>query len=162
VDQGGRGSPFITSTDGTNNVIVWGIGAEDDQRLHGFDGDTGAVVFSGGGANELMAGTHRYQTAIAARGRIYVATDGRIYAFSVPASPFVLSNPTILDDGSFQFRFTNIPGMSFTAFRTTNLSLPFSKWTSLGTVVDDPPGQFQFTDGPSETEPSRFYRVRSP
>jgi hypothetical protein len=31
----GRGSPFVTSTDGTNNVIVWGIGAEGDQRLCG-------------------------------------------------------------------------------------------------------------------------------
>jgi hypothetical protein len=51
VSQGGRGSPFVTSTDGTNNAIVWGIGSEGDQRLHGFDGDTGAVVFSGGGPN---------------------------------------------------------------------------------------------------------------
>ena len=46
VSQGGRGSPFVTSTDGTNNAIVWGIGSEGDQRLHGFDGDTGDPVFS--------------------------------------------------------------------------------------------------------------------
>jgi hypothetical protein len=162
VDQGGRGSPFVTSTDGTNNVIIWGIGAEGDQRLHGFDGDTGAVIFSGGGANELMAGTRRFQTAIAARGRIYVATDRRIYAFSVPLSPIVLSNPTLLPDGSFQFRFTSVPGMSFTALRTTNLSLPLNNWSTLGTVSDDPPGEFQFTDAPAETEGPRFYRIRSP
>ena len=49
-EEGGRGSPFVTSTDGTNNVIVWGIGSEGDQRLRGWDGDTGAPVFSGGGA----------------------------------------------------------------------------------------------------------------
>src|ERR1051325_5105016 len=73
VNQGGRGSPFVTSTDGTNNVVVWGIGAESDQRLHGFDGDTGAVVFSGGGANEVMAATRRFQNPIAAPGGIYVA-----------------------------------------------------------------------------------------
>ena len=29
-----------------------------DQRLHGYDGETGAVVYDGGGPNELMAGTH--------------------------------------------------------------------------------------------------------
>jgi hypothetical protein len=162
VNEGGRGSPFVTSTDGTNNVVVWGIGAESDQRLHGFDGDTGAVVFSGGGASELMAGTRRFQTAIAARGRIYVGTDNRIYAFSVPASPVVLSNPTILPDGSFQFTFTNTPGMSFTAFRSTNVSLPFSNWISLGQVFDDPPGVFQITDAPDDSEQARFYRVRSP
>ncbi len=67
-------------------MIVWGIGSEGDQRLHGFDGDTGAPVFSGGGANELMAGTRRFNTGIAARGRIYVANDSRVYAFTVPGA----------------------------------------------------------------------------
>jgi hypothetical protein len=81
VTQSGRGSPFVTSTDGTNNMIVWVVGAEGDQRLHGYDGDTGAVVFAGGGANELMTGTRRFNTGIAARGRIYVAADNKVYAF---------------------------------------------------------------------------------
>jgi hypothetical protein len=90
--NGGCGSPFVTSTDGNNNMIVWVVGTEDhgnpgDQRLHGYDGDTGAVVYDGGGPNELMAGTHFYSTTgIAARGRIYVAGDNKVYAFEVPAS----------------------------------------------------------------------------
>ena len=84
--QSGRGSPFVTSTDGTNNVIVWVVGSEGDQRLHGYNGDTGAVVYAGGGANELMAGTRSFNTGIAARGRIYVATDNKVYAFTVPAT----------------------------------------------------------------------------
>jgi outer membrane protein assembly factor BamB len=83
----GCGSPFVTSTDGTNNMIVWtiGTGTGGDQRLHGYNGDTGAVVYAGGGANELMAGTHSYSTTgIVARGRIYVATDNKVYAFKLP------------------------------------------------------------------------------
>ncbi len=85
VSRNGCGSPFVTSTDGTNNTIVWVVGAEGDRRLHGYDGNTGAVVYAGGGANELMAGTHSYPTTgIAARGRIYVATDNKVYAFIVP------------------------------------------------------------------------------
>jgi outer membrane protein assembly factor BamB len=83
VSQSGRGSPFVTTTDGMNNVIVWVVGSEGDQRLHGYDGDTGAVVYNGGGANELMAGNRRFNTAIAARGRIYVAADNKVYAFGV-------------------------------------------------------------------------------
>ena len=89
-DGGGCGSPFVTSTDGTNDMIVWVVGTEDhntggDQRLHGYDGDTGAVVYDGGGPNELMAGTHYYSTTgIVARGRIYVAGDNKVYAFAVP------------------------------------------------------------------------------
>jgi outer membrane protein assembly factor BamB len=88
--SGGCGSPFVTSTDGTNNMIVWVVGTEDnatggDQRLHGYDGDTGTVVYDGGGPNELMAGTHYYSTTgIVARGHIYVAGDNKVYAFTVP------------------------------------------------------------------------------
>ena len=90
VGRNGCGSPFVTSTGGTNNMIVWVVGTETngfpgDQRLHGYDGDTGAVVYAGGGANELMAGTHSYSTTgIVARGRIYVAGDNKVYAFKLP------------------------------------------------------------------------------
>jgi hypothetical protein len=84
-NDGGCGSPFVTSTDGANDMIVWVVGTEGDQRLHGYDGVTGAVVYGGGGPNELMAGTHAYSTTgIVARGRIYVATDNKVYAFDVP------------------------------------------------------------------------------
>jgi outer membrane protein assembly factor BamB len=66
---------------------VWVVGSNGDQRLHGYDGDTGAEVFTGGGPNELMAGTHSYSTTgIVALGRIYVATDNKVYAFRVGAS----------------------------------------------------------------------------
>ena len=98
---GGCGSPFVTSTDGTNNMIVWVVGTEDhatagDQRLHGYDGDTGAVVYDGGGPNELMAGTHYYSTTgIVARGRIYVAGDNKVYAFAEPTpSPTPTPSPS--------------------------------------------------------------------
>jgi outer membrane protein assembly factor BamB len=87
VSQVGCGSPFVASTDGTNNMVVWsiGTGTSGDQRLHGYDADTGAVVYAGGGANELMAGTHSYTTTgIVARGRIYIATDNKVYAFKLP------------------------------------------------------------------------------
>ena len=85
VSRNGCGTPFVTSIDGTNNMIVWVVGASGDQRLHGYDGDTGAVIFAGGGANELMAGTHSYSTTgIVARGRIYVGADNKVYAFFPP------------------------------------------------------------------------------
>src|SRR5439155_1848299 len=99
--SGGCASPFVTSTDGTNNMIVWVVGSEDhltgiDQRLKGYGGDIGAVFYDGGGPNELMAGTHYYSTTgIVARGRIYVAGDNKVYAFAVPTpSPTPRPTPT--------------------------------------------------------------------
>jgi hypothetical protein len=94
TSQNGRSSPFVTSTDGTNNVIVWVVGAEGDQRLHGYNGDTGAVVYAGGGNNEIMAGTQRFNTGIAARGRIYIAANNKVYAFALPASSTPTPSPT--------------------------------------------------------------------
>jgi hypothetical protein len=103
ASQSGCGSPFVTSTDGTNNVVVWAVGASGDQKLHGYDGDTGDIIFAGGGASETMAGTHSYNTAgIAARGRIYVGADNKIYAFVTPGgvptptpTPSVTPTPTV-------------------------------------------------------------------
>ncbi len=100
--NGGCGSPFVTTTDGTSNPIVWvvgtaGWGIEGDQQLHGYDGETGAIVYAGGGPNELIPGTHSYSTTgIVARGRIYIAGDNKVYAFvPVPeATPTPTPTPT--------------------------------------------------------------------
>src|SRR5206468_1240711 len=99
VSQTGQGSPWVTTTDGTNNAIVWVVGAQGDQRLHGYDGDTGAVVYAGGGANELMTGTRKWNSGMVARGSIYVANDNKDYAFRVPAgtptpTPTATPSPT--------------------------------------------------------------------
>src|SRR5258705_13474115 len=40
INQSGCGSPFVTSTDCTSNMIAWVEGATGDQRLHGYDGDS--------------------------------------------------------------------------------------------------------------------------
>jgi hypothetical protein len=86
VAQSGQGSPWVTTTDGTNNAIVWVVGSEGgDQRLHGYNGDTGAVIYAGGGANELMTNTRKWNTGIVARGRIYFAADNKVYSFRAPA-----------------------------------------------------------------------------
>ena len=90
VSSSGRTAPFVTSTDGTNDVIVWAAGS--DQRLRGYNGDTGAVIYAGGGANELMAGTRSFNTGIAARGRIYYATDNKVYAFKMPVAALQLTS----------------------------------------------------------------------
>jgi outer membrane protein assembly factor BamB len=99
--SGGCGSPFVTTTDGSSNPIVWvvgtaGWGIEGDQKLHGYDGETGAVIYAGGGPNELIPGTHSYSTTgIVARGRIYIAGDNKVYAFTVPApTPTPTPSPT--------------------------------------------------------------------
>ena len=82
VSQSGQGSPWVTTTDGTNNAIVWVVGSGNgDQRLHAYNGDTGAVVYAGGGTNELMANTRQVEPGIVARGRIYVAAGQQSLCF---------------------------------------------------------------------------------
>jgi hypothetical protein len=160
--QGGAGSPFVTSTDGTNNIIVWGIGAESSQRLSSFNGDTGTSVFTGGGSNELMAGTHHFQTAIVARGRIYVGADNQIYAFKAAGQTVTsisLTNSAVLSSGGFQFSFTNVPGALCNVFSTTNVSTPFTNWSWLGEATEVSSGQFQFT---ATAGAGSYYRVVSP
>lgn len=78
----GGGSPIVTTTDGRSDPIVWTVGAGTSNRLHGFDGDTGEVLFGGGGQDEQMSRVQNSQTPIVVDGRIFVAADDHIYAFT--------------------------------------------------------------------------------
>jgi hypothetical protein len=74
----GRGSAIVTTTDGRSNPIVWALGAEGDNRLHAFRGDTGQPIF----VSEPLSGLRHLQSLIATQDRLYVGADGRIYAFA--------------------------------------------------------------------------------
>lgn len=76
----GAGSPMVTTTNGTADPVVWWVAAEGDGRLRGFDGDTGAVINDG--ANALVSNVRRFQTPIAAKGRIFSASDQGVIAFT--------------------------------------------------------------------------------
>ncbi|MFL6690393.1 MAG: PQQ-binding-like beta-propeller repeat protein [Alphaproteobacteria bacterium] len=75
----GGGAPIITTTDKVANPIVWAVGAEGDNALHGYDAQTGNVVFSGSGT--AMSGLHHFQTILGTRDRFYVGADNKVYAF---------------------------------------------------------------------------------
>jgi hypothetical protein len=75
----GFGSTIVTTTDGTSESIVWVVGAKGDNRLYGFDGDTGAVIALTDDASEV---TH-LTAPIAAKGRIYVGATDQLYAFTL-------------------------------------------------------------------------------
>src|SRR5262249_31433077 len=76
----GAGSPIVTTTDGTANPIVWMLGAEGDNRLYGFRGDTGERLF----VSPPLAGLRHFQTLIAADDRLFCWADSRPYARGVP------------------------------------------------------------------------------
>ncbi len=78
----GRGSPIVTTTDGFSNPIVWTVGAEGTNRLYAYDGETGGMLFNGGGSDEQMTLVRRFSTPIVADGRIFVAAGDRLYAFT--------------------------------------------------------------------------------
>ena len=83
ADNLGGGSPIVTTTDGSANPIVWTAGAEFTNRLHAFNGETGELIFSGGGPDEQMSSIQHFQTPIVVDGRIFVAADNELYAFTV-------------------------------------------------------------------------------
>jgi hypothetical protein len=75
--------------------------------------------------------------------------------------PPTLIDAKLLSNGDLQFGFTNANlSASFTVLFTTNLDVPLTNWTVLGTASNISPGVFQFTTTP--TNSARFYAVRSP
>ena len=86
-----------------------------------------------------------------------------VKAFSLASVPLPrLTGATLFGNGAFQFGFSNLSGVPFTALATTNLTLPSSNWTVLGPATEIFPGQFQFIDFAATNFPYRFYQIRSP
>jgi hypothetical protein len=81
---------MVTTSNDEADPIVWIVGAEGDERLHGFRGDTGQEVFKG----DPLPGLRHFVTILAAAGRLYVAGDGRIFAFGLAHSDVATANPT--------------------------------------------------------------------
>ncbi len=75
----GLGSPIVTTTDGRANPIVWTVGAEGDNRLHGFRADTGEPLVT---VPTAITGLRHFQTLIATSDHLYVAADGGISGFA--------------------------------------------------------------------------------
>jgi hypothetical protein len=74
----GNGSPSITSSDGTNDLLVWTVGAEASNQLHAWDLVTGTQVVMG---SDTMTAMHHFTTPIFVNGRVFAAGDGQLYAF---------------------------------------------------------------------------------
>jgi hypothetical protein len=134
VNDGGRSSPWVTMTDGTNNAIVWVAGVEDDGRLHGYNGDNGATIFAGGGPDEQMIGLRQWNTGMVARGRIYFGADNKIYAFKVPTG-----TPTPTPTSTPQPTPTPTPNPSVTPTPTVPPT-PTATPTPIGSVTPSPTG----------------------
>jgi hypothetical protein len=68
----------------------------------------------------------------------------------------------MLPNASFQFAFTNPPGVPASVIAATNPALPLSDWTPLAGVTETSPGRFLFTLPQAISNGASFYRVRSP
>jgi hypothetical protein len=75
----GQGAAIVTTSDETDDPIVWIVGAEGDERLHGFRGDDGQALFT----SDPLDGLRHYVTILAAAGRLYFAGDGQVFAFGL-------------------------------------------------------------------------------
>ncbi len=108
----------------------------------------GKVLVAGG-----YSGTS--STNVISRAELYDATDWT-------ATPIVLTNTEQQPGGAFQFTFPGNPNGTNTVLATTNVALPVTDWTPLGSVGEIEPGLYWFTDSQATNYPYRFYQVRSP
>lgn len=91
-------------------------------------------------------------------------TVGPDLMFTTTVGPvnITLSNVSPLAGGGFRFGFTNLSGLSFEVLGSTNLDLPLSNWMVLGPAMENPAGQYQFTNPGTANGRQGFFRVRSP
>jgi len=75
----GNGSPIASTTGSGAESIIWALGAQGDNQLHAFNAENGQVIFTSAALGSLM----KFNAPIAAKGRIYVAGNLAVYAFTV-------------------------------------------------------------------------------
>ncbi len=75
----GRGSPISSTTGSGAEATVWQVGAEGDNKLHAFNAETGEVLFTSAQLGDLR----KFNAPIIAKGRVYVAGNTAVYAFTV-------------------------------------------------------------------------------
>ena len=90
-----------------------------------------------------------------------VTVLGQSIPVSQAAPPYLLASLP-LANGNLQLNFSNSPRGSFTILGTTNVSLPASNWSVLGTPASVAPGWFQFTAPAATNGQPQFFKVRSP
>ena len=110
---------------------------------------------------------------------MFNVAPGRDYYWSVQAvdtsfagSPFAaeqqftVAGPRIiellmLDNGHFQFSFSNEASVIYAVLGTTNVALPLAQWTVLGPPVSLGGGLYRFTDLLATNHAQRFYLLRA-
>jgi hypothetical protein len=86
--SGGPTNAIATSSDGTNDSIVWFTSSG---KLIGVDGDTGATIYS---STTACGGTVQHWTSpIAVKGRILVAGNGHVCAWGIPSALTAQASP---------------------------------------------------------------------
>ena len=74
-------SPAVSATDAQGtDAVVWIVG--NDNKLYGLDGDTGKSIFAGGTSTDTMSAVQKFETPIIANGRVFVAANSQVYAFT--------------------------------------------------------------------------------
>ena len=85
ASQSGQGSPWVTTTDGTNNAIVWVVGAQGDRSVARLQWRYRRGCLCG--RRRQRIDDRRPANGIAASllaGSIYVANDNKVYKFRIP------------------------------------------------------------------------------
>ncbi len=75
----GMSVPAVSMSAPGQDAIVWTMGSN---RLYAYDGETGAVLFDGGGGGDTLSALSYFQAPLIAKGRVFVASNNNLYAFT--------------------------------------------------------------------------------
>ena len=81
----GRAGPIVTTTDGASEAVLWTIAFGSPNRLRAYNAETGELLYDGTGPDDGMGTVQKFTTPIEVNGRIFIAGDDQLYAFTTQA-----------------------------------------------------------------------------
>ncbi|MDR3457441.1 MAG: choice-of-anchor Q domain-containing protein [Verrucomicrobiae bacterium] len=168
VNGAGTGWQQLNTVIGADNA-AWFIGTDgpwgsQDSYIYRW-AIGGAPAFSDGWSKQLSVWSDGLVVATVNNGALYrrigsnagLGTEWDL--LTAVNAPVHLNAPKKLGGGKARFSFTGQPNGLFSMLTSTNLA----DWTAAsGTIVENPAGQYQFTNTVDVNTPQRFYRVSSP
>jgi hypothetical protein len=159
----GGGFGFSQALRADGSVIGWGNPTPNvGQTANPTNLTVNLPVTGSGTVNTFAVGTY---PLLYSATNIFGFTGTATRSVVVPGgavSPPNIGTFTLLGNGTAQLVLDYAPGSVISVLTATNITVPASNWTVLGTATESPSGHFVFIDAGATNYGTRYYRTRTP
>jgi glucuronoarabinoxylan endo-1,4-beta-xylanase len=155
------GSVFVTAYTGNGTLVVVAVNTDTSPASQAFSISGMSVPFMIPTVTSSNLSMVQQPAIPVASGNFTATLPAESTTTFVSVSPPNLVN-TLQTNGTFQSSFTGLAPLQYAVLAATNLSLPMSNWTVVGSATNIGNNNYTFKVPVANNQPALFYRVQVP